>query len=372
MKPDKIAICNDTREFQNNRIFDKVWARKYPGVLWVYFFAQLARRKGYYLVTGDIALSHVEAGYWNPKEILVIQELDSLYGRKLIELGAVPTILTGFESPLYAYNFYDKLEEIGPRFSHRALYTGTLKTFKIKKGQNHVLHFPSYNLEDILPIKKWGNRRFLVMVAANKFFEKTFLIPPHYPTEYLDWIKDKFLKWQSRIRTQAVQNELITKRLGAIEYFGSKNLLDLFGRGWDDLSILPWYWRKRLKNVLANLKPKPVEDKLKTIASYKFALCFENVAYDGFITEKMVDCFLAGVIPIYLGASDVEDFVTKKAFIDMRNFDSWQALGKYLEELNEEKAMRIITAGRKFLQSRKGQLFNYKVAANFFAGLILK
>lgn len=368
----KIAICTDIAGFQTNRILDKNWAKKFPGAGWMPVFANLAKKKGIEVVTGDVALSNVAKGSWKAKEIKVIQELNAVHGQKLIELGAVPIILTGFESPLYAYNFYDKLEEIGPSFLHRALYTGTLKTFKIKKGQNHVLHFPSYNPEDIKPVQDWNQRRFLVMVAANKFFEKTFLIPPHYPTEYLDWIKDKFLKWQSRIRTQAVQNELITKRLGAIEYFGSKNLLDLFGRGWDDLSILPWYWRKRLKNVLANLKPKPVEDKLKTIAVYKFALCFENVACDGFLTEKMVDCFLAGVIPIYLGAPDVQNFIPKEAFIDMRDFDSRQTLYKYLEELSEEKAMKIITAGRKFLKSDEGQLFSYEGVANFVSSLIFK
>ena len=369
----KVTFCSDISPYHDNKIFDKSVAGKYPGALWLSFYEQLAKKKGVEVVTGDVALSNLQAGYWKPTDILVIQELDAQHGKKLIGLGAFPFLLLGLESPLYAYDFYDHVQEIAPLFKHRVLFSGIFKTFHGSSGFNHLCRFPSYNVQDLQKVENWAKRKFLVMVANNKYFEKPYPWPyPKYPTEHFDWIKDKWNKCSSYTRKIAIKNELINKRLEAIEYFGQKKRLNLYGRGWDDLTRLPQKWQRRLRKILANLKPKGCVDKVKTISRFKFSICFENVSYRGYVTEKIIDCFVAGVIPIYLGAPDIADFVPADSFIDMRAFDSFKHLNNFLTKMTQQDALKMISAGRRFLQSPEGKLHSHLEMAKFILGLILQ
>lgn len=369
----KIAFCTDSVIFQQNRIFSEKLAKKYPGTLWISIFSKLAKQKNLEVVTGDIALSNVQFGQWNPQDILIIQELDAIHGNQLAKLGAKQFMLIAMEVPLYAYNFYGKIKKIAPAFRYRLLYRGIFKILPADSHFNYPARFPSFNTDDIIPIKKWHDRKFLVMVAANKYFEKTFPFPwPHYLTEYFDWIRDKFIKWHSPIRKYAIDNELITKRLEAIQYFGTqKNLLSLFGANWHDVSNLPKKWHKRLQKPIALLNPKTCKDKIKTISSYKFAICFENTSYPGCITEKIIDCFVAGVIPIYLGAPDITKFVPAGSFINMRSFRSMGNLHKYLINISQQEALEIISKGRDFLYSPEGKLYSFESIAKFLLKLVM-
>lgn len=368
----KVAICTDMHEFKANRILDKPWAKKFPGALWVSFLADYLTSKRVEVVTGDIALVNIQFRGWSPKEVLVIQGLDAVHGKQLIKLGAKPFVLTGFESPLYAPYFYDQLPKIAPQFIHRILYSGAFKNFAIKKGFNHLVYFPSYIHNDIIPVKKWDGRKFIVMVISNKYFEVDFSkLPLFNPKRYLGPIKRQIIKFASPTMTIATKNELISKRLEAVEYFGDLGLLSLSGREWDSLGNLPLRWQKKLTKILKKLKPKPIEDKLKTISFYKFSICFENVSYPGYITEKIIDCFVAGVIPIYLGAPNIEKFIPRNSFIDMRNFDSWEKLYRYLAKIDSYKAAKMIKNGRNFLRSSKGKLYSQEEFANFVGKLVL-
>ena len=370
----KIAFCTDSLIFQQNRILSIKLAEKYPGMSWISALAKLAKRKNLEVVTGDIAISNVQTGRWNPRDILIIQLHDAQDGIKLAKLGAIPFVLMAPESPLYVYNFYRQVEKFASTFRYRLLFSGIYKTFKSHPRANHSFYFPTFKTKDIQPIKKWSGRKFLVMVAANKYYQKNFPIIPSYKSEHLDWVLDKFRIWQSPIRKKAIESELVTKRLEAIEYFGSKNLLHLFGQDWNKLGNLPKLWQKRLKKVAYKLDPEPIKrkDKIKKIANYKFAVCFENTSYPGYVTEKIIDCFTAGVIPIYLGAPDITKFVPAGAFINMRKFNSFSSLHRYLTNINQQKALGIISYGRDFLKNPKGKLYNHENMAKFILNLAVE
>ena len=370
----KIAFCADHPIFQANRILQIKLAKDSPDTAWTSILAKLAKQKAIQVVTGDVAISKVHSGLWNPRDILIIQLLDAFDGSKLAKLGAIPFILIGPESPLYAYNFYREVKKIASTFRYRLLFSGIYKTFKSHSRFNYSFHFPSFSTEDILPIKKWLGRKFLVMVADNKYFKKNFPIFPSYKTEHFDWIKDKFWIWQSHIRKKAIQGELITKRLEAVEYFGSQNVLHLFGSDWDKLDALPKLWQKRLKKVLDKLNPKSIrrKDKIMKIASFRFAICFENTSYPGYLTEKIIDCFAAGVIPIYLGTPDITRLVPANSFINMRNFRSFSRLHKYLTNISQPEALEIISKGRDFLKSPKGKLYSHESIAKFILKLAIE
>ena len=54
---------------------------------------------------------------------------------------------------------------------------------------------------------------------------------------------------------------------------------------------------------------------------YKFAICFENDLYPGYVTEKPVEAYLAGTIPIYYGI-DSESYLNPKAMFNLFDYRS--------------------------------------------------
>ena len=75
---------------------------------------------------------------------------------------------------------------------------------------------------------------------------------------------------------------------------------------------------ERLKNA----------DKLK---GFRFVLAMENTFKDGYITEKIMDAFFAGAVPVYYGTYDVFSIFNRNAFIyyDIKN--PVRAISKILE-----------------------------------------
>ena len=75
---------------------------------------------------------------------------------------------------------------------------------------------------------------------------------------------------------------------------------------------------------------KNVEHKLEFQKQYKFSLAFENAIMDGYVTEKIVQAWAAGTIPIYLGGNNVQSDFNEKAFIDVSNFESLEKCIDYI------------------------------------------
>lgn len=71
--------------------------------------------------------------------------------------------------------------------------------------------------------------------------------------------------------------------------------------------------------------PNGVPDKLEFQKNYKFALAIENISFTGYTTEKLVEAFAAGGIPIYWGDPDVGRYFNEKAFINIMSYPSLEA-----------------------------------------------
>ena len=149
--------------------------------------------------------------------------------------------------------------------------------------------------------------------------------------------------------------ELYTERLRTIEYFEQYHSddFDLFGsRGWGE---------KNLKNYRGCI-PKKIE----TLKKYRFCICYENVkGMNGYVTEKIFDCFHAGSVPIYWGADNVEDYIPPSCFIDRRKFANNEELYAYLKNMTENEYEIYIEAIEDYLAfDPRVQLFSVE---NFIA-----
>jgi hypothetical protein len=78
------------------------------------------------------------------------------------------------------------------------------------------------------------------------------------------------------------------------------------------------------------------EEFIKFIAQYKFMICFENTIEGTYITEKIVNPFLARTIPIYFGTSYCNQVFNKDAFLYLEDESekSYQALLEKVKELD--------------------------------------
>lgn len=153
--------------------------------------------------------------------------------------------------------------------------------------------------------------------------------------------------------------ELYSKRIEALVSLSAFGAIDLFGRDWDkwwtrSAMWLP-YWKYR-KALMAIYKGA-CKSKYEVLCQYKYAICFENMEMKGYITEKIFDCFYAGTIPIYLGASDIEDLIPSESYIDFRKFSSWEALHSRLNSMTEDEIQVMRIAGRSFVQGPEGMKY---------------
>ena len=175
--------------------------------------------------------------------------------------------------------------------------------------------------------------------------------------------------------------ELYSKRVEAIIWFEKNHLeeFEFYGIGWDKYSSSNKYINYLLDELnLSKLfatnyisyKGK-VDSKKEILSKYKFAICYENARdIPGYITEKIFDCFFSGCIPIYWGASNVTAHIPKECFIDKREFDSYEELYEYVNNINDEKYLEYLNNIEIFLngdQVKKfsSEYFSEKIIKNF-------
>jgi hypothetical protein len=69
--------------------------------------------------------------------------------------------------------------------------------------------------------------------------------------------------------------------------------------------------------------------------SHKFMIAYENNGYPYYCTEKLMDAFLAGSMPIYWGDPKVKEDWNEKAFLNVVDYPEWIHEVKKLDQ-NEE------------------------------------
>jgi hypothetical protein len=74
-----------------------------------------------------------------------------------------------------------------------------------------------------------------------------------------------------------------------------------------------------------------VGSKFEVLPHYKFALCPENSIYEGYVTEKIVDAYAGGCVPLYSGTISVSDEMNSDAFINYRTFNSMDEFVGYVK-----------------------------------------
>jgi hypothetical protein len=163
------------------------------------------------------------------------------------------------------------------------------------------------------------------------------------------------------------RKELYSKRIEAMVGLAEKGIVDLYGRGWERWmtrsSMWIPYWKNRKK--LLSIYKGSCESKFEVLSRYDFCLCFENMIMDGYMTEKLFDCLYSGVVPLYWGAPDVDQFIPEDVYIDVRSVSGWDELAEYIQQLPQEKLQSLKFAGRKFVEGEGMKVFSQTLLYSF-------
>jgi hypothetical protein len=73
----------------------------------------------------------------------------------------------------------------------------------------------------------------------------------------------------------------------------------------------------------------PLAHKIDGLRDYRFQLVIENVRADWWFTEKLIDCFMTGTIPIYWGCPDIGKFFNKDGMFWFKNLNEVEYLLKH-------------------------------------------
>jgi len=141
------------------------------------------------------------------------------------------------------------------------------------------------------------------------------------------WIKEPKIYEKSKMISMIASNKNMCEghrlRLEWVDKIGDQ--VDLYGRGFNEIA-----------------------DKEEGLCDYMFSVAIENGQYETYFTEKLLDCFATGTIPVYLGAPDIGNHFNKDGMIDLsEEFDIsdeiyYNKMDAIKENLEKAKSMEVL------------------------------
>ena len=116
-------------------------------------------------------------------------------------------------------------------------------------------------------------------------------LKPRKKTKSVSWITSKKVYFKGHMQRLKLAHQLQTM-----------GICDLYGNGFEY-----------------------VENKIDTLADYKYSIAMENTIDGNYITEKPMDCWLAHTLPIYIGSPSITKYFPEKSMIQLDMDDKFLA-----------------------------------------------
>lgn len=247
------------------------------------------------------------------------------------------------ESPLVATRAYHRLGTIAEQADVVLGFSGVREILPgWAQDRFRVLRWPAELPGEITvdsEIDPQDPHRFLVMVNSNKRASAVAAdVDLRQPRDSARKVAAHLLReWRRRQGSWDVP-DLYEERLRAVSYFATTPGFALFGIGWDALGPSP---HAPSPDLLARCYRGPAANKTVAMRDFPFALCIENTAFPGYVTEKIFDAMRAGCVPVYLGAPDAEEHLPPGAYVDVRQFESYRDMETHLRRMSISDYQRI-------------------------------
>lgn len=244
--------------------------------------------------------------------------------------------------------------------------------YTLADDKKYIHHYFAIDLDNYPPFKavtkaEFNRRKLLVLMAGMFQFA-----PPPSGSNSLLYIRYKTLRWFGQHLPQ--QFDFYSRGIDPASYRSFRGL-GLLQR------VLPRLVADQLANAVANRRrrivkainrgPVPPLEKLATLRSYRFVVCYENTRTPGYISEKLFDCLFAGCVPVYLGEPNIRQFIPENCLVDRQAFATDAELASFLKQMPYLQYTKYIEAIRRFIQGVERQKFGSEANAKRITQVIL-
>ena len=178
----------------------------------------------------------------------------------------------------------------------------------------------------------------------------------------------------NKVFREKLPSDLYSERINVIRWYEkyAPDKFELYGRGryrpppsFDFLGKV----RRSIPSLSVKLFGKKyfpsykgeLQSKSDVLRRSKFSYCYENNKdLSNYITEKIIDAFTSGCVPVYWGADNVADYIPAECFIDRRNFKNTADVHQYLLSISPKEYSEYQSAISDFLNSDVAKRFSFE------------
>jgi hypothetical protein len=117
-----------------------------------------------------------------------------------------------------------------------------------------------------------------------------------------------------------------------------------------DIDIFGTYWENNGENIKGEIWNKHIG-----LDDYRFSIGCENSIQKNYVSEKFWDIILTEGVPIYLGCTNIKDYVPSECFISLNNLSMFDMVSKI--EFIQKHEMDIYNEKIKYVLELKDDFF---------------
>lgn len=105
------------------------------------------------------------------------------------------------------------------------------------------------------------------------------------------------------------------------------------------LQLAQWLYHSNTVDVMGTFNGGSFVSISESLQNYRYSIAIENNITSCYFTEKLLNCFAAMTVPIYIGATDIGRWFNTDGIIQINPFEERSTVEKVLSQCNENDYM---------------------------------
>ena len=186
----------------------------------------------------------------------------------------------------------------------------------------------AYFSENIIP--DFNDADYALSQAHIIYFDRYFKYPSFI------WRLNNFKNYNIvKIREEVLRHPIREKFCAAV--ISNNQSFSLFRL--DFIKELNKYKKVDMGGYVFNNIGTQIKNKIEFLSSYKFSISMENSEGDGYVSEKILESFIAGTIPIYYGNYMIDEYINPKAYILIKGEKDLKKKIEYIIKIDNDNEL---------------------------------